>query len=435
LNFPRVDVPATPVTCTQLENGLTVIHQEITATDVVTVDVWVRAGAIAEPDDWSGMAHFLEHMIFKGSDRLQPGEFDRLIEGQGGHTNAATGHDYAHFYLVVPTLADSSHWVAAVKALAELLLRAAIPADEFEREREVVFEEMRQAYDDPDWLGFQALMEQVYQRHAYGRPILGHTEQLLSLNDRDMRQFHQAHYQPQNMTVVVVGNMPQAAAIAAIQESFSEFPSPILLPPLQIEAEPPITLIRRQTLEMPQVEHGRLLLAWLTPALNVRGASQSGMGGEMAPTLDVLSVLLSGGRSARLVRELREERNLVMDISASFTQQRDSGLFTIAAWLEPEELDRVEAIICDRLMELIENPISSTELDRIQRLIINDYAFSMETSGQMAGLYGYHHTLGHWQSALDYPQQIQAVTPEAICNVASQVISPYHYAATILQPA
>ncbi|MEB3294517.1 MAG: pitrilysin family protein [Synechococcales bacterium] len=425
MNLPRSTSSMPPVTCTQLEHGLTLIHQEMTVTDVVTVDVWVKAGTIAEPEHWSGMAHFLEHMIFKGSDRLRPGEFDLLIEGQGGHANAATSHDYAHFYLAVPAFA----FTVTLDALAELLLRAAIPADEFVREREVVFEEMSRAYDDPDWVGFQALMQQVYQHHAYGRPVLGTIEHLQEMSDREMRQFHQTYYQPENMTVVVVGNIDAETAIAAVQKSFSEFPRATHLPGCSLEAEPPIIGIRRQTLVLPQVEEVRLMLAWLTPPLSLGQTGEAGL----APTLDLLGVLLTGGRSSRLMRELREERQLVHDIQASFTQQRDSGLFTITAWLAAEELDRVEAIICDRLIELMHSPVGKTELDRLKRLIINDYAFSTETTGQLAGLYGYNHTLSHWQIALDYPRYIQAVTPEAICNVASQVISPYHYAATIVR--
>ena len=125
-----VDFPASVI---QLENGLTLIHQDIAATPVVVADVWVKAGAAVEPSEWAGMAHFLEHMIFKGTDQLPPGMFDYAIETQGGMTNAATSHDYAHFFIIMA----ADRLPATLPYLAELLLHAAIPADEFVRERQV----------------------------------------------------------------------------------------------------------------------------------------------------------------------------------------------------------------------------------------------------------------------------------------------------------
>ena len=117
------------MTC--LENGLTVVHQQMPATPVVVADVWINAGAAREPLEWMGMAHFLEHMVFKGTERLLPGMFDYAIEAQGGFSNAATSHDYAHFYMAVAAEALPT----TLPHLADLVLHAAIPADEFVRER------------------------------------------------------------------------------------------------------------------------------------------------------------------------------------------------------------------------------------------------------------------------------------------------------------
>src|SRR6476469_4976161 len=122
-----------PANVWKLNNGLTVIHQRISATPVVALDVWVRAGATLEPDSWSGMAHFLEHMIFKGTDSIAPGEFDQVIENRGGVANAATSHDYAHFFVN----AAADYLAETAQPLAELLLRASIPDREFDRERDV----------------------------------------------------------------------------------------------------------------------------------------------------------------------------------------------------------------------------------------------------------------------------------------------------------
>jgi zinc protease len=410
-----------PANVFRLDNGLTVIHQEIAATPVAVVDVWVQAGAIAEPEPWSGMAHFLEHMIFKGTDRLAPGHFDHAIESRGGVSNAATSHDYAHYFITTA----AEHLPDTLPHLAELVLHAAIPDDEFDRERDVVLEEIRQAYDDPDWIGFQALIESVYQRHPYGRPVLGTEDHLLQHSPEAMRSFHRNHYQPENMTVAIVGGVGQAKAEDLVQQAFGNFSDRTECPIGEIEAEPPIVGIRRQELGLPRLEQSRLMMAWIGP-----GVDQL----QHAYGLDLLSVLLADGRSSRLVRELREERNLVQAIQSSFSLQRESSLFTINAWLDAENLERVEAIICDRLSELLTTPVREQELSRCKRLLCNDYAFSTETPGQLAGLYGYYNTIAEAQVAVTYPKRIQAFQPEELQHLASQYLSPYHYAATILRP-
>ncbi len=388
---------------------------------VVTVDVWVKAGAIAEPDAWSGMAHFLEHMIFKGTNRIPPGYFDHVIETCGGVANAATSHDYAHFFINVasPYLRDG------MMGLAELLLQAAIPDDEFLCERQVVLEELYQSQDDPDWVGFQALMESLYRAHPYGRSVLGTEDTLMGRSPDEMRQFHRMHYQPENMTVVVIGDVDLDSTLALVREAFQGFaprvksPSPPCVPAL------PLNRIRRQELGLSRIEQARLLMAWPGP-----GVEQL----RTAYGLDLLSAALAGGRSARLVRELREERQLVHAIGSDFSLQRDSSLFTVSVWLDARNLDAVEAIIGDRFSELAESPLGEAELNRYKCLLCNDYAFSTETANQLAGLYGYYSTIASADVSTAYPAHIQSLTAEDVQSIMRQHLSPHRYAATILKP-
>lgn len=410
-----------PADILKLANGLTLIHQHLPATPVVVADVWVRAGAIAEPDEWSGMAHFLEHMIFKGTQQLAPGVFDSIIECHGGIANAATSHDYAHFFITTA----AQYLENTLSPLADLLLHATIPDEEFMRERDVVLEEIRSCYDNPDWLGFQALSENIYQCHPYGRSVLGTERQLMKRSPQQMRRFHSKHYQPENMTVVIVGGVDQASALDLVERSFDSFHDPGDCPVVQAEAEPPITEIRRQELYLPRLEQARLLMAWIGP-----GVEQL----RDAYGLDLLSVLLADGRSSRLVRELREEQRLVQSISSGFSLQRDSSLFTISAYLDPQHLAQVEELIGKHLLQLQATPISPTELSRCQRLLCNDYIFSTEAVGQLAGLYGYYNTIATAELAVTYPLQIQRLTPSDLMHLAQQYLSPYHYAVTVLKP-
>ncbi|MBH8567130.1 insulinase family protein [Nostoc sp. CENA67] len=410
-----------PASVIRLDNGLTFIHQEISTTPVVVADVWVRAGATLEPEPWYGMAHFLEHMIFKGTATLPPGMFDHKIENRGGVSNAATSYDYAHYSLTTaaPYLQET------LPHLGELLLNAAIPDDEFARERDVVLEEIRSCYDDPDWIGFQALNKSVYQTHPYGRSILGSEQELMQHSPEAMRCFHRTHYQPENMTVVVVGGIAQQPAWELVNKSFVNFPERSACPLAPKVIEPAIAEIRRQELYLLRIEQARLLMAWVVP-----GVEQL----RTAHGLDLLSVLLAEGRTSRLVRDLREELQLVQGICSNFSLQRESSLFTITAWLEPENLEKVEYLICTHLNDLQTQGITEQELARTRRLLCNEYAFSTETPNQLTGLYGYYNTIAQAELAVAYPQQIQSFNAQELQQLAKQYLSPHNYAVTILKP-
>jgi len=413
--------PVFPAAVFNLDSGLTVIHQHLPATPVVVADVWVRAGASREPEDWFGMAHFLEHMIFKGTSSLAPGVFDYIIENRGGMTNAATSHDYAHYFLTTaaPYLEDT------LPHLAELLLNAAIPEDEFIRERDVVLDEIRSCYDDADWIGFQALSEGIYQRHSYGRSVLGTKQDLMKQSPEAMRCFHRAHYQPENMTVVIVGGIAQEPALELVNRTFQQFLERSDCPESEAVGEPLLAGIRRQEISLPRLEQARLLMAWTGPGVD-RLRSAYG--------LDLLSVLLSEGRSSRLVQELREEQQLVQAISSNFSLQRESSLFTISAWLEPQHLERVENLIRVALDELQTTPISQGELARCKRFLRNDYAFSTETPNQLASLYGYYNTIAEAKLAMIYPDQIQSFQAEELQSLAQDYLSLHSYGVTVLKP-
>jgi len=410
-----------PASISKLDNGLTVIHQHISASPVVVADVWVRAGAAMEPEPWFGMAHFLEHMIFKGTEVLPPGVFDYVIENQGGMTNAATSHDYAHFFITTAP----AYLETTLPYLAELLLNAAIPEDEFIRERDVVLEEIRACTDDPDMLAFQALSESIYQGHPYGRPVLGTERELMQMSCDNMRSFHRAHYQPENMTVVIVGGIPYEEALSIVSQSFQCFASPSYCPLSPPPTQPVLAGVRRQELHLPRLEGARLLMAWTGP-----GVEQI----RTAYGLDLLSVLLAHGRTSRLVRDLREELRLVQGVSSNFSLQRDSSLFTINVWLQAEELETVESVIRSHLADLQNTPISTQELARAQRLLCNDYAFSTETPHQLTGLYGYYNTIAQAELSVTYPQQIKSFDTQELQNLAQEYLSPHHYAVTILKP-
>ncbi len=410
-----------PANIYRLDRGLTLIHQYMPSTPVVVADVWVRAGAMAEPENWWGMAHFLEHMIFKGSKEIQPREFDWAIENSGGVTNAETSHDYTHFFLATA----ATYLPENLSLLADILLRATIPDEEFYRERDVVLEEIRSCYDEPDWIGFKALCETIYQRHPYGRTILGEQADVLNQTPNQMRCFHDTHYQPENMTVALVGGLEESLALALTNQAFAEFSVRSECPTTVVHAEPPMTGIRRTEMYLPRIEHARLSLAWL-------GAGVERL--EDAFGLELLAAILGGSRSSRLVRELREKKRLVIDIASDSSLQRDSSLFMIEAWLFADKIEEVEEMIRLSISELQERKVPEMELNRCKRLLCNNYTFSTETPRQLAEMYGYYHTIAKAEYATVYPYVIQQLDGLRLQRIARQYLSDERYAVTILKP-
>ena len=422
--------PYFPARQIELDNGLTLIHQQMSATPTVVADVWVAAGALQEPDEAPGLAHFLEHMVFKGTDRIAPGIFDLAIENRGGVSNAATSYDYTHFYIntAVPHIGETLPY------LADILLHPAIPQDEFEQEREVVLSEIRHTEDDPDWLGLSTLLQELYPHHAYGRSVLGTQTQVLSHTPEQMHQFHRDCYRPEKITVAMVGDISERDAIELVNESFGDLepsssaklaPSPSQhreqCSPLAFAP----TKVVRKSFKYPRLEQARLMMGWLGPGVDRLHDAYS---------LDLISVLLACGRTSRLVKELEEEKELVYAIGSDFSLQKESSLFTITAWLAPQYLETVEEIVRDRMVTLHDVPLSNEELRSCQRQLCNDYAFSTEIPSQLAGLYGYYNTVADAKQAVDYPHRIQTLTAGDIQQVARKYLNPQGYVSIHLQP-
>ncbi|MGH2415937.1 MAG: M16 family metallopeptidase, partial [Microcystaceae cyanobacterium] len=212
---------------------------------------------------------------------------------------------------------------------------------------------------------------------------------------------------------------------ALVDESFSEFSIRSECPFNAAEAEPPLIEVRRTQIYLPRIDQARLSMAWVGPGID---RLQDAFG------LDLLSVILAGGRSSRLVRELREEKQLVGEIDSSFSLQRDSSLFTVSAWLKSQFVEEVEKIICDRIFQLQTTPVSEAELARSKSLLCNDYTFSTETPGQLAGLYGYYQTLAKAELSVAYPLAIRQFQALELQHIANHYLSPERYAITVLQP-
>lgn len=417
-------------TVRRLNNGLTIIAQQ-TPVDAVNLSLWLRVGSAVESDPINGLAHFLEHMIFKGTDQLQPGEFERRIEARGGVTNAATSQDYTHFYMT-----SAPHDFSALAPLQiELAMNPRLSEAEFERERSVIVEEILRANDNPRRRTFYRSMAIAFERLPYRRPVLGTTAIVESLTVDQLQDFHQYWYQPERVTAVAVGNLPVEQLIETVTQGFeqalahrqtrdgSRYPAVNVC---RSAPESPFQSIKRQTYVDASLQQARLVLSWRVPGL---------ADVEQTDVLDVLTSILARGRLSRLVKDLREQQQLVTSISASNMSYWQQGVFAIAANLPTENVETVEFAIVKHLQRLQETPVTAEELQRVQTQVANRYVFGSESPSDLAGLYGYYQTLtGHLQHALVYPAKVQRLTPQDIQIAAQDYLSTQAYGALTIYP-
>ena len=413
----------------RLPNGLTIVAEQMPI-EAVNLNLWLGVGSAIEAQEINGMAHFLEHMIFKGTDRLASGEFERLIEQRGAVTNAATSQDYTHYYITTAP----QDFAALAPHQIEVLMNAAIPDEAFERERSVVLEEIRRSEDNPRRRTFYRSMEAAFARLPYRRPVLGPASVIENLKPQQMRDFHATWYRPQSMTAAVVGNLPVEQLIQIVTDGFetaqshahAQAESHVCDLP-NAEPEDPFTTIERQDYTDDSLQQARLVMMWRVPGMTDLPQTYA---------LDVLASVLGRGRTARLVRELREDRGLVSGISVSNMTYMQQGLFYISAQLPTENLPAVEAAIVEHMQRIQTEPISDFEIDRIRTLVANRYVFGNETPSDRANLYGYYQAvIGDLLPALEYPARVQALSAADLQASAQHYLSPTAYSVVTLKPS
>ncbi len=413
-----------------LPNGLKIIAERMPV-EVMSLDIWARVGSAIETDAINGMAHFLEHMVFKGTDRLKPGEFERRVEERGAVMNAATSQDYTHFYI---TCAPQDFALLAPLQL-DLVFNPSIPDADFESERQVVLEEIRRSEDSPQRRSYTHMIESAFERLPYRRPVLGPSEVVERLTPQQMREFYHTWYQPQNLTIVAVGNLPVAEMIETIVENIPQAfrdrtaNIPSVTPAVQWSAvapEPTFSQIQRHEFTDPTLQQARLMMTWRVPGLQHLDETYA---------LDVLSSILSHGRTSRLVQDLRETRSLVTSISAGNTDYWAQGIFTVSARLSEENLEVVEAAILQHIRELQTDLAKASEIQRVQTQVANRFVFGNERPGDRTGLYGYYQTLiGDLEPAFHYPEIIRNVTAEDVQEAALRHLPTDAYSRVIIRP-
>ncbi|MBI2466263.1 MAG: insulinase family protein [Candidatus Rokubacteria bacterium] len=402
----------------RLPNGLTVILKEHRAADVAAVQLWVRVGARDETDAGSGLSHFIEHLLFKGTPTRGPGMIDRTISGVGGEINAATSQDFTYYRVVVP----ARHVGTALDVVADAAANAAFDPAETERERLVVLEEIRRAHDNPGGYLWRFLARHHFAGHPYGRPVLGAPESIRAARREQIVEYYRRHYVPNNATVVVVGNVAFDRVLTQVGKGFAGWePRPI---PAAVPPAPPDPAAIRRAEEPRPLQQVYLGVAWRGPVVPETHVY----------AVDLLTSILGRGRASRLNQALKEERGLVSSVGASFSAQREAGVITVTARTTPARRHEVEPALLAEVERLRTTLVSEAELARALTAVEAGYAFGQETAEGLAHAYGLAETVWTLEFELGYLEAVRRVTREEIREAARRYLTPDRYTAAALLP-
>ncbi|MBU2615324.1 MAG: insulinase family protein [Elusimicrobia bacterium] len=360
---------------TVFKNGLNGFIKEDHKIPLVSVQLWVRAGSIDENTRNNGVSHCLEHMLFKGTVNFPVGEISRIVESYGGYINAATSKEFTYFYIDIST----DGFYNALRIMADLAnQRANFSKDELELERTVILEEIKRSKDQPEHILFENFNSLLYSITPYKWEVIGTTETVSSLSREDIMDYYKKFYVPNNMIVVVAGDIKYKNAKTLINNLFDKS-RPALVPERKnlIEpVKPPVTQKVKK-----DVQHTYMMTGFIGPELAEEKSQYVG---------DILSIILGSGRSSRLNRSLREEKQLVYSVNSGFYTQLGSGMFVVSVMCDQKNTDKVRQEISNEFDRIINQEISKEEFEKAKELVKSHWYYEFETCNQQA------QTIGYW---------------------------------------
>jgi zinc protease len=409
-----MSLPVTPsifavedVRRTVLDNGLVVLTKELHTSPIVTSMIWYRVGSRNEELGQTGKSHFLEHMLFKGTNRFKKGQIDLLTLKNGGNNNAFTSHDFTAYYFNFA----SDRWNVALDIEADRMINCIFDPEEFEAEKKVVIEELKGGLDSPWGLLIQEVSAAAYKVHPYRNPVIGWLNDVERATATEQQAYYRKHYQPNNAILVLAGDFDSGLVLDEVVKRFSGIPSgtsitqPAIIEPDQTGEK---RIVVRWRSKVP-----RIAIAYHAPAI---AASDS-------YALQILGIILSEGKASRLYQRLVEREQTVTFVSADYGESRDPTLFNIRAEGRGNHTaEEIEAGIYNELERLIRDGISETELERAKHQIHAHFILSRERTSDQAMLLGQIESLSGLEYIDSYLQRIAVVTCADVSSAGARYL-------------
>lgn len=410
-------------TIQKLPSGQTVVVVPVRTNPIVTIDTWIKTGSINEDDKNSGVAHFLEHLFFRGTEKTPPGEFDRILESKGGVTNAATSKDFTHYYITIP----SKEFDKALELHADMLLHPLIPRKELEKERLVVLEEISKGKDNPTNVMYNNLFKLIYSQnephHPYHRPVIGSGKVIETISREEILDFYNKWYSPHNMTTVIAGDVDPQYAIKKVAELFNDNNKVY-----QENTYPKVPEIQKQIRisETKDINTGYMAIAYKAPKFKEDKDTYA---------LDVLATILGDSRSSVLNQRLKEEKQLVYSITASNSSFMDDGLFVIFSSFKPKNLKAVENEIFSEIDFVKRGGITEAQITKAINMIKTSTYYSRESISNISNEMGYMTLFwGNTWYYDNYLTNIEKVKKGDVLRVARKYLDKNKTAISIVMP-
>ncbi|MBP9491904.1 MAG: insulinase family protein [Sulfurospirillum sp.] len=404
-----------------LNNGLQIVVIPMhNGSNVITTDIFYKVGSGNEIMGKSGIAHMLEHLNFKSTKNLKAGEFDEIVKGFGGVNNASTGFDYTHYYIK----SSSGNLAKSLELFSELMQNLRLSDEEFQPERNVVLEERLWRTDNnPIGYLYFRLFNNAFMYHPYHWTPIGFKDDIKNWTIEDIRSFHSKYYQPNNAIVVVAGDIKAEDVFVNVEKHFGAIKNThdVLKPHHQVE---PLQDGAKRVMLKKESEVEMVAIAYKIPDFKHKD--------QVA--LSALSELLSSGKSSRLQRVLVDEKKMVNQIYGYAMQSRDPSVFLFLAVCNPGvKAETVEAEILAIIENLHKVGISERELEKIKINTKADFIHSLESSSELASLYGSYFAKGDITPLIEYEDRINQLKKEDIANVIKTYLVPQTSTTVILR--
>ena len=416
-----------------LKNGMQVVVLPDHRAPIVTHMVWYKVGGADDPRGESGIAHFLEHLMFKRTKNLPEGEFSRIVANNGGQQNAFTNYDYTAYFQNVA--ADRLELM--MKLESDRMANLDLNPKDIASERDVIIQERRMRIDNsPAALLDEQVEALQFLAHPYGTPLIGWLDEMRHLSYEDALGFYKKYYNPMNAVLIVAGDVTEDQVKALAEKYYEVIPSHPL-PERVRRAEPKPIAARRVEFDDPRVMQPSFERTYLAPSYH-RGET------KLSVPLDVLAEILGGGSTSRLYQRLVVEKNLAVGASASYSgSSYDLSSFSINVTPEsgrdPVKARRataeVEAAVDGVIQDLLTNGIRPDELERAKNKLIAAAIYARDNSFTMAQIFGQALTTGQTvQDVLDWPDKVAAVTADDVMAAAKYVLRPENSVTGLLMP-
>ena len=404
-----------------LANGLKVILLENHKAPVVTFQIWYRVGSRNEQWGKTGLSHMLEHMMFKGTTKIGPEEFSRLVQENGGNENAFTSANYTAYFENL----SGDRIQVSMDLESDRMQNLVLREEDFRTERMVVMEERRmRTEDNPQSYLMEQLEATAFQLQPYHWPTVGWMEDIKNLTLADLKSYYRTYYNPANAFLVVAGDFSTKELLGKIEKAFGSVP-PGVKPEQEKDIDPPQHGERRIFLKR-QAQLPYILMGYHVP--NLRNGDSY--------VLEVIATILSGGRSSRFSREFIQGKQLVLDAEAENSLlSRDPGLFLISAEPLPgKSTAEVEKAIDEEIRRLQTEPVGERELQKAKNLLEASFVSSQDSLFFQAMLLAQYEIAEDWRSVEQYLPAIGKVTSQDILRVAKQYLVPDNRTVSILAP-